>query len=105
LHAEYALGLDTGQRRAHRNGTGGDDQVVEALGVAAASSQFPNCDPASAQVDLLDLGEHAQVDAVAPMLLRRPNDQQLLVLHVAGNPVGDAARRVRAVFPAFKADH
>jgi hypothetical protein len=39
-------------------------------------------------VDGLHVGEHAQIDAVGPVRLRRSGDQLLPIGDVAGHPVG-----------------
>ena len=70
LHAEHADSIRTGQLRSHRDRACGDDQGVEALPVRSPGGKVTSSHPTGLQVDLLDLGSHTKVDAVAPVLLR-----------------------------------
>ena len=105
LDTEDPDGVTAGKGRSHRHGAGGQDQVVEALPVAAAGGQVTHRHRPGLEVDRLHVGEHAQVDAVGPMRLRCPGDQPLPVGDVAGHPVGDAAGRIGAVGPTLEGDH
>jgi hypothetical protein len=44
--------------------------------------------PAGREVDLLHLGSHPKVDAVAPVCVRRTGDQTLRPVDIAGSQYG-----------------
>src|SRR6185312_11519870 len=60
--------------------------------------------PAGREVDLLHLGSHPQVNAIAPVFVRRTGHQSLRPVHIAGDPVRDTAGREGGVRPAFERD-
>jgi hypothetical protein len=98
-------GVAAGKAWSHRERAGGDDQVVKTLSVAAAGGQVTDRDHPDLKVDGLHVGEHAQIDAVGPVRLRRSGDQLLPVGDVAGHPGGDAAGRIGAVGSALEGNH
>src|SRR5271154_2678769 len=60
--------------------------------------------PSRREVDLLHLGSHPEVDAVAPVRVRRAGDQTLRPVDIARYPVRDATGRVGAVRSALERD-
>ena len=91
LHPEHAGGIHAGQRRRYRDRAGRDDQRVEAFPGRLPCGEVMSEHPAAGQVNLLDLGAHPQVDAVAPVCVRRPGDQTLRPVDIPGDPVRDPA--------------
>jgi hypothetical protein len=104
LHAEHAVSVRARQRRAHRDRAGRDDQGVEAFPVRPPGGQVASRHPPGRQVDLLHLGAHPQVDAIAPVCVRRTGDQALRLADVTGHPVRDAAGSLGAVRSALERD-
>jgi hypothetical protein len=88
LHAEHTGGVAAGEGWPRRDGAGGHDEVVEPHPVAAARGQVADGHRPGLEVDGLHVGEHAQIDAVGPVRLRRSGDQLLPVGDVAVHPVG-----------------
>ena len=104
LHPEHAGRVRARQRRPHRDRPGRDDQGIEAFTVRPPGGQVTNCHPPGRAVDLLHLGSHAKVDAVAPVRVRRPGDQTLRLVDITGHPVRDTAGSVGAVRSALERD-
>jgi hypothetical protein len=104
LHAEHAVSVHAGQRWSHRDRAGGDDQEVIAFPERPPGGQVMREHPAGREVDLLYLGSHPQVDAVAPVCVRRTGDQALRPVDIAGHPVRDAAGREGGVRSALERD-
>ena len=104
LHAEHADGVHAGQRRSHRDRAGRDDERVEAFPERSPGGQVMSEHPSGREVDLLHLGSHPKVDAVAPVCVRRTGDQTLRPVDITGYPVRDATGRVRAVRSALERD-
>ena len=94
LHAEHAGGVHAGQRRPHRDRAGRDDQGVEALPGRPPGGQVMSDDPAGREVDLLHLGSHPQVDAVAPVL-RPANGPPVAPARPHRRPPSTGCRRPR----------
>ncbi len=96
--------LRAGDRRRGGDGTGRDDELVEALlGRALLGALVHGEDPA-VEVDPPDLGAHAHVDPGLPVLLRRARDEPVGVVEQAADEVRDAAGGVRRVGPALEGD-
>ena len=104
LHPEHAGRVRAAQRWSHWDRAGRDDQGVEAFAVRPPSGQVMNGHPAGREIDLLDLGSHVNVDAVAPVLIWRTGDQPLRLADITGHPVRDAAGGVGAVRSALERD-
>ena len=104
LHAEHSVSVHAGQRRPHRDRTGGDDHGVIAFPERPPGGQVMREHPPGREIDLLHLGSHPQVDAVAPMRVRRTGDQALWPVDITGHPVRDAAGREGAVRPPLERD-
>jgi hypothetical protein len=62
--------LHAGQRRSHRDRAGRDDQGVEAFPERPPGGQVMSEHLAAREVDLLHLGSHPEVGAVAPVFVR-----------------------------------
>ena len=104
LHAEHAVSVHARQRRSHRDRPGRDDQGVEAFPERPPSGKVMSEHPSGREVDLLHLGSHSKVDAVAPVFVRRTGDQLLWLADIASYPVRDATGRVGAVRSALERD-
>ena len=104
LHPEHAVRVYARQRRSHRDRAGRDDQGIEALPVRPPGGQIVSGHPPGREVDLRHLGSHPQVNAVAPVRLRRTGDQTLRRVDIPGHPVRDTAGRVGAVVSALERD-
>jgi hypothetical protein len=87
LHPEHAGGVHAGQRWSHRDRAGRDDEGVEAFPVRPSGGEVMSCHAPGREVDLLHLGSHPKVDAVAPMRVRRTGDQALQLIDVTGQRI------------------
>src|SRR5215472_3572995 len=104
LYPEHTGRVHAGQRWSHRDRAGRDDQGVETFTVRPPGSQVVSCHPPGREVDLLYLGSHAKVDAIALVLFGRTRDQALPLVDVTGHPVRDATGRVGTVRSALERD-
>ena len=104
LHPEHAVSVHARQRRSRRDRAGRDDQGVEAFPVRPPGGQVMSCHPPGREIDLLHLGSHAKIDAIAPVRIRRTGDQALRIVDITGQPVRDATGSEGAVRSALERD-
>ncbi len=104
LHAEHPVGVHTRQRRSHRDRAGRDDERVKAFPERSPGGKVMSEHPSRREVDLLHLGSHPKVDAVAAVRVRRTGDQTLRPVDIARYPVRDATGRVGTVRSALERD-